>query len=158
MWGVLFEFDAAEKPLLNEAEALGRGYDELIVEVESETGRKKVLPCISLQKATLMTLSSPIAGTRGLLWKAPLSIDCHRLILTCYSHSRLSKILIAHEIEGIGQLPAKSIGFDPRSSAQIRGRKFFDQCYQCKSVVKGFHGSGNISRSNPAGTLGRDGI
>jgi len=44
LWGVLFEFDAAEKPLLNEAEALGRGYDELIVEVESETGKKESAP------------------------------------------------------------------------------------------------------------------
>jgi gamma-glutamylcyclotransferase len=41
VWGVMFEFDAAEKHLLDEAEALGRGYDELIVEVESETGAKE---------------------------------------------------------------------------------------------------------------------
>jgi len=41
VWGVLFEFDAAEKHLLDEAEALGHGYDELIVEVESETGKKE---------------------------------------------------------------------------------------------------------------------
>ncbi len=41
VWGVLFEFDEAEKHSLDEAEALGHGYDELIVEVESESGEKQ---------------------------------------------------------------------------------------------------------------------
>ncbi|HKV91542.1 MAG TPA: gamma-glutamylcyclotransferase family protein [Candidatus Angelobacter sp.] len=38
VWGVLFEFDAAEKHLLDEAEALGHGYNETLVRIEFESG------------------------------------------------------------------------------------------------------------------------
>src|SRR5215475_9588290 len=36
VWGVLFEFNAAEKHLLDEAEGLGSGYNEKLVQVEFE--------------------------------------------------------------------------------------------------------------------------
>jgi gamma-glutamylcyclotransferase len=40
VWGVLFDFDASEKHLLDQAEGLGHGYDEFTAAVEAEDGRQ----------------------------------------------------------------------------------------------------------------------
>ena len=39
VWGVVFEFDEAEKPHLDRAEALGSGYDEMFVTVRAAGGK-----------------------------------------------------------------------------------------------------------------------
>jgi len=41
VWGVLFDFDASQKHLLDQAEGLGQGYDELTATVESEDGKRE---------------------------------------------------------------------------------------------------------------------
>lgn len=40
VWGVLFDFDASQKNLLDQAERLGHGYDEFAAAVESEDGQQ----------------------------------------------------------------------------------------------------------------------
>ena len=43
VWGVLFDIDEADKPGLDAAEGLGIGYDERMVHVETEAGRRCAL-------------------------------------------------------------------------------------------------------------------
>jgi hypothetical protein len=43
VWGVLFEFDASEKPALDRAEGLGNGYAEKSVEVFTASGKVNAL-------------------------------------------------------------------------------------------------------------------
>ena len=50
--GVLFWIDRAQKPALDEAEALGRGYDEAVVDVITPNGTVKALAYVASAGAT----------------------------------------------------------------------------------------------------------
>jgi hypothetical protein len=50
--GVLFWIDRAEKPALDQAEALGRGYDELMVDVVTDAGTEQALAYVASAGAT----------------------------------------------------------------------------------------------------------